>query len=59
MKLSGVVQVLVGVTVLAGLFAVASLIHDAVVLLRETRLAVQLLRERAAAIRSRRGKSGT
>jgi hypothetical protein len=60
LKLAGVVEVLGVVTVLAGFFAVASLIHGAAVLFRETRLAVQVLRERAAAIRSRlRGQSGT
>jgi len=53
-KLAGVVEVLGVVTVLAGFFAVASLIHGAALLIGETRLAVQVLRDRAAAIRSRR-----
>jgi hypothetical protein len=53
-KLHSIVQALEITTVLAGFFAVASLIHGSIVLFRETRLAVQLLRDRAAAIRSRR-----
>ncbi|HEX2121768.1 MAG TPA: DUF2721 domain-containing protein [Thermoanaerobaculia bacterium] len=37
----------------AGLVAVGALVHGAVLLVRETRLAVYVLRERAAAVRAR------
>jgi len=40
-------------TVLVGLFAVGALIRGAVILVRETRLAVQILGERADAVRRR------
>jgi hypothetical protein len=38
----------------AGLLAVGALIHGSVILVRETRIAVQVLRERAAVVRARR-----
>jgi hypothetical protein len=47
------VQVLEVVTVAAGFLAVSALIHGSIVLVRETRLAVRVLHERAAAIRAR------
>jgi len=53
-KLAAIVQGLEVATVVAGFLAVACLIHGSFVLLRETRLAVQVLRDRAAAIRARR-----
>jgi hypothetical protein len=53
-KLASVVQMLELVTVVAGFLAVGCLIHGSFVLLRETRLAVQVLQSRADAIRSRR-----
>jgi hypothetical protein len=53
-KLVAVVPILELVTVVAGFMAVGCLIHGSFVLLRETRLAVQVLQSRAAAIRSRR-----
>jgi hypothetical protein len=53
-KLGAVVQTLELVTVISGFMAVACLIHGSFVLLRETRLAVQMLQSRADAIRSRR-----
>jgi hypothetical protein len=43
-------------TVIAGSLAVATLIYGCLVLLHETRLAVQVLRDRAAAIRTRRSE---
>jgi hypothetical protein len=54
-KLATIVQALEAATVAAGFLAVACLIHGSFVLLRETRLAVQVLQRRAAAIRARRG----
>jgi hypothetical protein len=44
-------------TVVAGFLAVATLIHGCLVLLHETRLAVQVLRDRAASIRARRSEN--
>lgn len=41
------------VAVLAGMVAVGALVNGSVVLIRETRIAVQVLRERAARIRAR------
>jgi hypothetical protein len=43
------------VAALAGLVAVVALVHGSVVLVRETRIAVQVLRERAALVRARIG----
>ncbi len=45
-------------TVLVGLFAVGALIRGAVILVRETRMAVQILGERADAVRRRLEQSG-
>jgi hypothetical protein len=53
-KLSTAVQALEVITVLAGFVAVGSLIYGCVILLRETRLAVQVLCDRAATIRNQR-----
>jgi hypothetical protein len=36
-----------------GLFAVGALVHGSILLVRETRIAVQILRERAAEVRAR------
>jgi hypothetical protein len=41
------------VAVIAGSGAVAALVHGSVLLVRETRIAVQILRERAATVRAR------
>ncbi len=49
----GPVRVLSGLGLLAGLVALAALVHGSVVLVRETRLVVQVLQERAANIRAR------
>ena len=38
---------------LAGLLALAALVHGSLMLVRETRLVVQVLQERAASIRAR------
>ena len=48
-----IVTVLEVATVLVGLLAVGALIRGAVILVRETRLAVQILGERADAVRRR------
>jgi len=53
-----IVQILEVITLLVGFFAVGSLVHGAVMLLRETRLAVQVLRDRASAIRRRKREDG-
>ena len=50
---SPVVLVLEVAAVLAGAIAVAALVHGSVLLVRETRIAVRVLHERAAAIRER------
>lgn len=44
------------VTVLSGFLAVGALVNGSVILVRETRIAVQVLRERAAGIRTRMGR---
>jgi hypothetical protein len=44
------------VAALAGLFAVGALIHGSTLLVRETRIAVQILTERANEVRARLGK---
>lgn len=44
------------IAVLAGLLAVTALIHGSVLLVRETRIAVQILAERAATVRARIGR---
>jgi len=49
------VQVLEVVGVVAGFLAVSALVHGAVVLVRETRIAVQVVQERAASIHARVG----
>jgi hypothetical protein len=41
------------IAVFTGLVAVGALVHGSVVLVRETRIAVQVLRERAAGVRAR------
>ena len=48
-----VVQVLEAAGVAAGMVAVGALVHGAVLLLRETRMGVAVLRERGEAIRAR------
>jgi hypothetical protein len=45
------------IAVVTGLIAVGSLVHGSVLLVRETRIAVQVLRERAERIRARIGAS--
>jgi hypothetical protein len=50
---SPVVLVLEVVAVVAGAIAVAALVHGSVLLVRETKIAVRVLHERAAAIRER------
>jgi hypothetical protein len=47
------VQVLEVVGLVAGFLAVYALVHGSVVLVRETRIAVQVLQERAASIHAR------
>jgi Protein of unknown function (DUF2721) len=47
------VRVLEGVGVVAGLLAVSALVHGSSVLVRETRLVVQVLQERAASVHAR------
>lgn len=44
------------ITVLSGLLAVGALVNGSVILVRETRIAVQILRERAAGVRARMGR---
>ena len=53
MRIPYIVQALEIVTVAAGFLAVGALIHGSIVLVRETRLAVQVLRDRADRIRSK------
>lgn len=50
---AGLVRALEVAGVLAGALAVAALVHGSAVLLQETRIAVQVLRERAELVRSR------
>jgi Protein of unknown function (DUF2721) len=50
-----VVLVLEFAAVLAGVVAVGSLVHGSLLLVRETRIAVSVLRQRAAAVRARVG----
>jgi hypothetical protein len=50
--LGAVVATMEGIGVLAGLLAVAALVHGSVLLIQETRLAVQILSERAARVRA-------
>lgn len=52
-----VIQLLEIAGVLAGLVAVGSLVYGSVLLLRETRIAVQVLSERAATVRARASSS--
>jgi len=47
------VRVLEVVGVIAGLLAVSALVHGSVVLVRETRIVVQVLQERAASVHAR------
>jgi len=47
------VRVLEVVGVVAGLLAVSALVHGSVVLVRETRIVVQVLQERAASVHAR------
>ena len=47
------VRVLEVIGVVAGLLAVSALVHGSVVLVRETRLVVQVLQERAASVHAR------
>ncbi len=44
------------ITVLSGFLAVGALVNGSVILVRETRIAVQVLRDRAAGVRSRMGR---
>jgi hypothetical protein len=53
LRMQIIVTVLEVATVLVGLLAVGALIRGAVILVRETRLAVQILGERADAVRRR------
>ena len=53
MGAGGPVRVLEVGGVVAGLLAVSALVHGSVVLVRETRLVVQVLQERAASIHAR------
>ena len=50
-----VVRVLQMVGLGAGLLALSALVHGSMVLVRETRIVVQVLQERAASVRSRAG----
>jgi len=52
---NGVSQALSTVGVLAGLVALAALLHGAIMLVRETRIVVEVLQQRAAEIRARGG----
>jgi type IV secretory pathway VirB6-like protein len=54
-----VVPVIEIVAVAAGVVAVGTLVHGSVLLVRETRIAVQVLRERASGVRARMGGAGT
>jgi hypothetical protein len=47
------VQVLEVVGVIAGFLTVSALVHGAVMLVRETRMAVRMVQERAASIHAR------
>lgn len=51
----GALRVMEVVAVVAGVIAVGALVQGSVVLIRETRIAVQVLRDRAARIRARVG----
>jgi hypothetical protein len=57
LRMSVIVTALEVGTVVVGLFAVGALIRGAVILVRETRLAVQILGERADAVRRRLERS--
>ena len=52
------VRVLGGLGLVAGLVALVALVHGSVVLVRETRLVVQVLQERAASVRARTSGRG-
>jgi hypothetical protein len=54
-----VIQALEIVAVLAGLIGVGALVHGSTLLVRETRIAVGVLRERAADVRSRAARRGS
>ncbi len=56
---SGMVPVIEIVAVLAGVIAVGTLVHGSVLLVRETRIAVQVIRERASEVRARMKAIGT
>jgi hypothetical protein len=53
MGAGGTARVLEVVGVIVGLLAVSALVHGSVVLVRETRINVQVLQERAASIHAR------
>ena len=53
------VRLLGALGLLAGLVALAALVHGSVVLVRETRVVVQVLQERAADVRARSATRGT
>jgi hypothetical protein len=55
MGADGPVRVLEVGGVVAGLLAVSALVHGSVMLVRETRLVVQVLQERAASVHARAG----
>ena len=53
MAIGAVVRVVEGLALLVGLVAVAALVHGSAVLVRETRIVVKVLQERAAGIQRR------
>jgi hypothetical protein len=55
----GLVRALGALGLGAGLVALAALVHGSILLVRETRLVVQVLQERAASVRARTGGRGS
>lgn len=55
---SPVVPIIEIIAVAAGVVAVGTLVHGSVILVRETRIAVQVLRERASGVRARMNAIG-